>query len=481
MNSDMFLLVSGGLAALFAAALVTFLSPGRFVAIVAGACLATFGLLEFGFARAVFERAEWGALAWFDRSLALALPVSALWVLLSVALGRTSRDVNLGPWRFYLAAQAVVSLAALWAVSAGAPRIEPVDAIRAAQFSLTRLDRTILWGILINLLLLSGNFEATHLSLPRRYRRAFRPALWGVLLTAGAFTYLFASSLVAGHMDVDDLSLGAVPLTLLSLLLPLSLIRGRVAEARIARARLPITATMSILITSAFLIGTSGSLWLTRALGISFARGLFILATGGIAVAVGALAVSNRLRRRVQRVLDPIWYERDSSRRAVAARVVAPIERAESLEEACAKIPGNARDLSGLEPVTLFLAQRNPDSFRSVGSTLDPQPSVTVPDDAPLTVELRRAQRPIRLRGRTDDLEYVSIYVENAEQISACAAACAVPLTGEEDLVGFLFCGTERKGSGISKDSLALLHCASRRYAAVLERMIDKKFRIVNE
>ncbi|MGE5176391.1 MAG: hypothetical protein ACM3JJ_08450 [Hyphomicrobiales bacterium] len=481
MSPDLFLLASGGLAALFAAAVIAFLGPGRYVAAVAGVCMAAFGLLQFGFARAVFERNAWGVMAWFDRSLALALPVSALWILLSIALGRGDRVVARGAWRLYLALQAALSLAALLAVTLGEARVTPGLAEGAKNFPLSGLDRAILCGILLNLVLVSANFEATHLSLPRRYRRAFRPALGAVLVTSGAFTYLFASSLISGHVDSGDLALGSVPITLLSLLLPLSMIRGRVGEAHLVRGRIPITSTNSLLVAVAFLIGTAGILWLTRALGLSFGKGLFVLATGGLAIGIGAVAVSNRLRRRLQRLLDPIWYDPGASRGAIAARAVAPVERSRALDEACSMIPGNARDLAGLEPITLFLTSRDSDAYRPVASTIEPRPDVSVLAEDPLAVELRRARRPVRLRGRTDDLEYVSIYVENAEQIRACRAACAIPLPGEEDLIGFLLCGPERGTGTLGKDSLALLHAASRRYAAILERLAGGKDRGVNK
>ena len=111
------------------------------------------------------------------------------------------------------------------------------------------------------------------------------------------------------------------------------------------------------------------------------------------------------------------------------------------------------------------------ESFRSETSTISPEPRVAVGIREPLVIELRRARRPIRLRGRPDDLEYVSIYVENGVQIEACAAACAIPLLGEEDLIGFLLCGSNGSDSRVRRESLALLHMASRRYAAHVERL----------
>ena len=89
MNNDLLLLAAGGLVALIAAGLVAILSPGGFVSLVAAAALAALGFLQFAFARAVFDLGTTGASGWFALSLSLTLPVSALWVLLSVMLGRT--------------------------------------------------------------------------------------------------------------------------------------------------------------------------------------------------------------------------------------------------------------------------------------------------------------------------------------------------------------------------------------------------------
>lgn len=466
-------LTAGGLLAVLAGGLVIFLGPGRVVPLVAGAALALLGLLQFGFARSVFELTTWSRSVWFAHSLALALPVSALWLLLALSIGRGPNARGLGLWRPYLALQGLASAAAL--VSASLRRDVDVPALSrsAPAFPIHADDRWILLLVLVNLMLVAARFEATHLSLPRRYRRAFRPSLAGILIAVGFFGYTISSSLLARSFAVSDLALGAAPVTLLSFVLPLSLIRGRVAEARAMRERHRVLETSSLLIAGGFLFGTSALLWLTHAIGMSPARGFFILAVAFALLAVLALTVSNRVRRRVLRLVDPLWYDPRAARLLVSPRVVTPLERATSLTELCAMIPSNARELAGLDPVTLFLVQSESDpvSFRAVASTIDPRPSVVVQNEDPLAEELRRARRPIRLRGRTDDLEYVSIYVENAEQIGACGAACAVPLAGEEGLVGFLLCGPKEGGSSVPRAALVLLHTASRDYAGFLERM----------
>ena len=474
MSLDVILLISGGLVALIAGGIVTFLSPGRIVSLLAGTALALLGLVQFGFARAVYESEVVARAYWFENSLALGLGVSAVWVFLSVALGRGRGIAGLGAWRLYLMAQAALSLGAIWLVATGSAAPAPVI-VDPNSFPVRPMARWILTGILLNLVIVAANFEATHLSLPRRHRRAFRPGLFGVILNAGFYTYLIGASLISGTVSIPDLSIGAVPITLLSLLLSLSLVRGHVAQAPIARDRPPFTGTTSLLLAVGFLVGTTALLAVTRAAGLSLGRALWLLAGTGVVLGLVAFTISNRLRRRLQHLVDPVWYDPRVTRRALAARVVAPLEEAATVEMLARLIPSNARELAGVEPVTLFLVHEASGSFRSETSTLSPEPRVAVGWREPLAVELRRARRPIRLRGRADDLEYVSIYVENGEQIEACAAACAIPLFGEEDLIGFLLCGAAGDASRVRREALALLHLASRRYAAHLERLGRRK------
>ena len=470
MSLDVILLVSGGLVALIAGGLVSFVSPGRVVSLLAGAALALLGLVQFGFARAVYESVAPARAEWFESSLALGLAVSAVWVFLSVSLGRAKGIAGLGTWRAYLVFQAALSLIALWIVTT---QPAPADSlfVDPASFPIRWIARWILAGTLLNVVIVASNFEATHLSLPRRHRRAFRPGLVGVIICSGFYTYLIVASLISGRLSISDLSIGAVPITLLSLLLTLSLVRGRVAQARIAREGHSFTGTTSLLLAASFLVGTTALLGVTRAAGLSLGKGMWLLAGASVVLGLVAFTISNRLRRRLQRLLDPVWYNPRVTRRALAARVVAPLEEAATLEVLTRLIPGNARELAGVEPVTLFLANAESGTFRASTSTISPEPRVTIGMQEPLAVELRRARRPIRLSGRADDLEYVSIYVENGEQIAACAAACAIPLFGEDDLIGFLLCGTTGDASIVHRESIALLHLASRRYAAHMERL----------
>ncbi len=478
MTLDVLLLISGGLLAILGGGLVLFLSPGPYPSLLASIALASLGLLQFGWARAIYDVLWSTGSTWFELSLAFALPVSLCWVLLSRTLGLGPHPAPLGPWRYYIAAHAVFSLAALLLVTL-VPSAAPVELEGGAStFPLRPLGSAMLLGVLLNLVLASASFESTYLSFPRAKRRAFRPGLFAILAGAGYFTYVAVSSLLADRVSVPDLALGAFPVAVLAILLPFSLVRGRLAEARVRREKQPLTRTGSLIISVGALLGVYGVLWLTRATGWSLARGLWVFVALSVTLALAALAISNRLQRRVQRFIDPYLYRRRIDPREIQTRVGEAVGRTHSLAELCRIIPPNTRELLGADPVTLFLSDERQARFTVVASTLDPAPSVAVTAGEPLAVELRRAGRAIRVRGRADDLEFIPIYVENASQIAACMAACAAPITREEELFGFLLCGERGSDPDRRRDLLPLLDTICAGYSSRVEALAREADRI---
>jgi len=260
------------------------------------------------------------------------------------------------------------------------------------------------------------------------------------------------------------------PASLLTFLLVISLIRGRVGEAHAPEDRLPVTATTSLLLAVGYVGWTAALLWLTRWAGMNLATGLLWITVAGLLTALIALAVSNRLRRKLDLFLDPVWFEPRAARRWEGESAVAPLSSARGIDDLCRLIPENARNVTGVDPVTLFLADSTGHSFRAMGSSIIPLPDAVIPEKEPLPIELRRSRRPIRLTGRSDDLEYVGIYVENAQQIDACGAVCAVPILGDEGLIGFLLCGARPGEKQPRGEDLVLLNLVSREYADHLER-----------
>lgn len=216
---------------------------------------------------------------------------------------------------------------------------------------------------------------------------------------------------------------------------------------------------------------TTALLWLTHATGWNVARGLWVLFAAGAALGVAALAFSNRINRRVQSLIVPIIARPQIDRRDIAARSAQAIAEARSVPELCRMIPSDVRDVVGTDPVTLFFADPDDPRFVVVASTLDPAPTVVVRSGEPLATELDRTRRAIHLRGRRDDLEYIPIYVENAAQITACAALCAAPILRADELVGFVLCGAQEGGRAKVGPLLPALDLICRGYSARFESL----------
>lgn len=474
MTSDALILALAGILAALSGGLIVLFAPGRLPALLAGAGVALLGLLQIGFARVALDVPWGGEALWFRYSLALALPVTLLWVLAAVTLGRP-RITRLGTgWRGYLALQAILSAASAAWLALGPPT---APAPVRGTLMLGAVERVILGIILANVVVYTVRLEATYLSLPRRYRRAFRPALLGTIVCSAFYATVAVSGLLSGRVVVADLTLGAAPVALVALLLPLSYVRGRLGEARLSPSVHPVTATTSFLLAAAFLAGTATLLWMTHSLGFSFVRGLWLVALGSVILGTTAVAISNRARRRLERAFAPLLQDWRGAYRVAGNRAVAPLEGCSSYEELYRSIPGNALGLADVASVTLFLADRQSAKFRCASSTMTPMPEAEVGDRDPLAMELRRARRAIRLQGPTDDLEYVSIYVENKVAIAACNARVAVPLWGEEELIGFLLCGPRLDGRRPRREDVRLLYFASRRYSMLLERAAQREDR----
>ena len=472
MTLEIALLLASGFVAVAMGGLVLTASPGRVASVLGGSALALLGLLQLGFARALFAF-EWGGRnTWFELCMVFSLPVSLAWVLLSASLSRTRHLGQLRGWRVYVLAQvalfmgAVALMIAAPLVGATPPGKTPLEVpLRPAGLAVTVL-------LLMNVIVLTANFESTYLALPRRTRHRLAPALAGIVLCAGYYGYLLGWGLWHRHASSADLGISGVPVSVLSVLFATAMIRGRVGEIAMPEPRKPLYRTTSLLLPAVTLAVVYGVLRLTEATGWSLARAGFTLMSGGAAVGIAALLVSNRLQRRVWGVLQPYLYRTRIRRGDLWMNLHRDLEGAHSVEEWKTVVPPCVRDLAGVRPVTLFLPEGGGRLFASVSSTLDPPPAERVRPDDPLARELQRARRPLFLHGRSDDLEYIPIYVENGPQLRACDAACAVPLLSDGELVGFLLCGRPIDPEESSIEKLPVLEFLAQGLAPRLEILI---------
>lgn len=475
MTLDVLLLVSGGILAILGGGFVLFLSPGRYPTFLAAVALISLGLLQFGWGRAIYDVGA--GQTWFELSLAFALPVSLSWVLLSRTLCAPPQSDLPLMWQIYIVGQALSAVAAILFVGL-TPTWVSISVVQGVVVFPLRLGTVVIVaGVLLNLVLTTASFESTYLSLAPKPHRAFRPALLGILMATAYFGYVGVVALRSHQVASSDVSLGWVPVSVLALALPFSMIRGRLAEMHVRREARPLIKTTSLAISVGILIVLTTLLWITHATGWSIARVLWVLLAAGAAFAIAGLTISNRINRRMQRVIDPYLYRRRLGYRELSARVAEAVGRATSVVELCKIIPTNASELVGTDPVTMFLVDAREPRFIVTSSTLNPAPSVVVLRSEPLATELHRNRRAIHFHGRPDDLEYIPIYVENAKQITACAAKYAAPITCADELVGFLLCGGQESVQATEKPLLPLLDLICRRYSARLEALASSQWR----
>ncbi|MGH7681118.1 MAG: hypothetical protein ACRENN_03935, partial [Candidatus Eiseniibacteriota bacterium] len=293
------------------------------------------------------------------------------------------------------------------------------------------------------------------------------------LLATAYYGYAAIASLGSVSITSADIGLGWAPVAALALLLPFSILRGRLTVVRVRRRMQPMTQTTSLFLSVGFVALTVALLWMTRVTGWSLARGLWVVSACAVAIGIAGLAFSNRVNRRVQRALDPILSGRAANRRDIAERVVLAAKRATNASELHLLIPESVREILGADPVTLFVAEPGDSRYVVVASTIQPLPAVALLDSEPLATELDRSRRAIHLRGRTDDLEYIPIYVENSAQIAACAALSAAPIVRADELHGILLCGGLVAGGRTGKQLLPTLDLICRRFSARLDSLRD--------
>jgi len=451
------ILLATGALAILAGVLVIFLSPSRLASLLTGAALFLLGLQQIGWARAI-DAISWGERNyWLDLSFVCTPPVSLAWLLLSVTLGRGHGAERFHGWRVYVPIQALLSLATV----AGLHWYSPVG-----RFVLAGGDRTVpmtffgslvIANLFVNIMLLTANFEATYLAFSNRWRRAFRPALLVILLCAGTYGAVIAGSVLTGRVSLREIAFASFPVALLSIVLPFSFLRRRVVEATVTGPARRIHETASFFLGAMIAVCLFGLNQLMHLTGWTLARASWVFIICAVLVGLGAVALSSRLQRLLQRLLEPYLYVSHIDMEAVWTRLSHELDGAGTREEVFQMIPAKTAEIAGILPVTLFAAQSENGEFTVAASTIVPWPAERVAIEEPLARELRAARHAIHLRGRADDLDYIPIYVENAKQIAACEAACAVPLTQKNRLIGFLLCGNPEEGTQRVAGTLLLL------------------------
>jgi hypothetical protein len=457
MNVTVALLLASGALALLSGAVVLLWKPNRVVSLLAAAALLLLGLQQLGWARAI-DAISWGDRNyWLDLSLVFAMPLSLAWLLLAVVLARETEPEQARVWRLYVSLQALLSLGAV----AGLHWFSPlgrflVEGNRQAV-PLTSFAVLLLGNLLLNATFLSANLESTYLGLSARWRRVFRPVLAALVLLCGSWFYLAMRSTLTGRLSFRDLALTSIPVALLAAAAPVAFVRNRMAEASVTAQLKPFYETASFVVGIAAIVLLLALVQIAHATGWTLARAFWISTLCVALLGLGAVAMSRHLRGGLQRLVEPFLYTSRFDPEAVWTRLSHELDATSTRHDLCRMVPARTADIAGIGPVTLFMASSGASDFEVVASTLQPVPAERVAREDPLARELRASRHAIHLRGRAHDLGLIPIYVENAKQIAACEAACAVPLNEKGELLGFMLCGDPDRGRETLAGTLLLL------------------------
>jgi hypothetical protein len=451
------LLLASALLALASAVITLVFRPNRMVTLVASAALLLLGLQQLGWSRAINSIPLGERNYWLDLSLVCWLPVSLAWLFLSITLARGADPDRLRAWRGYFAVQALASVAMVVALQWYSPVGRTVLSPGGNSLELTSFGVAVLAVLLLNISLASANVESTYVALSARWRRAFSAATLAIIFLLAWTTVFIASGILLGRVSLWDVAKSSIPFAMLSIAIPYSLVRKRGVEATVTANPRPFYETLSFALGVGTLLVSIGIVQISHLTGWSLVRTVWITILCGTLLAIGALAVFGRLLHKVRRLLEPYLYTSRFDPEVVWTGLSHELDATATHAEVCRLMPARAAAITGVEPVTLFMALNGGSEYSVAGSTLLPAPVEVVGAEEPLACELRASRHAIHLRGRADDLGMIPIYVENAKQIAACEAACAVPLSYRGRLMGFILCGNPENGREKLAGTLLLL------------------------
>ncbi|HYR51637.1 MAG TPA: hypothetical protein VET83_03365 [Candidatus Dormibacteraeota bacterium] len=465
------LLIASALLALASAFVTVIFRPNRMVTLVASAALLLLGLQQLGWSRAINSILLGERNYWLDLSLVCWLPVSLSWLFLSISLARGADLDRLRPWRIYFAIQAAASVAVVVALQWYSPIGRTVIGPGGDSLELTPFGVAVLAVLLLNISLASANVESTYVALSARWRRAFSAATLAIIFLLAWTTVFIASGILLGRVSLWDVAKSSIPFALLSIAIPYSLVRKRGVEATVTANVRPFYETLSFALGVGTLLVSLGIVQISDLTGWSLVRTVSITILCGTLLGIGALVVFGRLLHKVRRLLEPYLYTSRFDPEAVWTGLSHELDATSTHADVCRLMPARAAAITGVDPVTLFMALNSAPEYSVAGSTLQPAPVEVVGPEEPLARELRTSRHAIHLRGRADDLGMIPIYVENAKQIAACEAVCAVPLSHGGQLRGFILCGNPENGRENLAGTLLLLEVVAQMVATRLNSL----------
>ncbi|HZI89797.1 MAG TPA: hypothetical protein VFD83_05030, partial [Candidatus Polarisedimenticolia bacterium] len=330
--------------------------PNRPVTLLAGGALLLLGLQQLGWARAISAIPFPDRGYWLDLCLICWLPVSLAWLFLSITLGRGVDPHRGTAWRAFVAIQAVISIAMVAALHWFSPLERAVVSAQTGEaVPVTNFGIVVLAMLLLNVSLMSANFESTYVALSARWRRAFSPAVLGIIFLFAWCLVFISSSILMGRISLWDVAKSSIAFAFLSLVMPLSLVRRRGVEATVTAQLRPFYETLSFALGTGTLFLSVGIVQIAEVTGWSVMRTGWVVILCVTLLGVAALTISGKFQLTLRRLLEPYLYTSRFDPEVVWSRLSHELDQSATRQDLCRLIPARTAFITGVGPVTLFL------------------------------------------------------------------------------------------------------------------------------
>lgn len=191
---------------------------------------------------------------------------------------------------------------------------------------------------------------------------------------------------------------------------------------------------------------------------------------GGFMVILLAVAAvfSSRLQRRVRRFIDRNIYVNRYDYQSQWNRFTRSFDPAAGEEKLLQSAFVLLKEVFEAEDVTIALRDESTGLIRPILGRGCVQTALSLDEESPLGRRLISDQRALLLERKSDDFEYLPIYVENQEWLDATAARALAPLIAGGELLGTIGLERGEGHAGFNYEDLELLDRISNQLAGVL-------------
>ena len=442
---------------------------------VASGAVTLSALCMAGFLWAVYESLGWSGPGdsdfWFYAVVGACTPLLLSAFLLTAILGRDhpweSLRTRINPLMFLLAAGALFLI-----------NIKRTSFLVGFQ-SENGTDLLILgsWGkaylsyLLIGAILVGYNLENTFRMAQGPAKSSLRPVVLGLFGVLAFAIFLLTTSLLYSSINISLLAAGSVPLMIASAFSAHGFLKGALTDAAVPVSRTVVYTSFTAFVAAVYIL-TVG-LVAQVATYTRWSPGQAVTVSVALIVVASSMALflSHRLQRQVRRFIDRNFYVNRYDYRSQWFQVTHSFEASNSQEDVLASASTLFSDVFRADHITITLFDKESQTYYPASGLGRDSQIVLGETSSPLIRQLKSDRRALILDRRTEDFEYMKIYVEDADWLEATASRIVAPLLTGDELLGFVGLARTEAENRFTYEDADLLDNMASHMAAVIRVM----------